>query len=199
MVEHRSDVVMLADQTGRVSYASPGLRATLGYNPRAVSAPARRRQRGGARARDPPSERLVEFGNGGTVEFEATLIHADGQHRKATVVVANLVGGAAVDGIVATFRDVTEQRNLERQLGHRFFHDELTGLANRALFLDRMDHPAGGAPRGRPGGRAVRRPRRLQIGERRPRPRRRRPAVEDRRRSHPPAAGTRRYRRPPRR
>ena len=85
-------------------------------------------------------ERLVEFGNGGTVEFEATLLHADGQHRKATVVVANLVGGAAVDGIVATFRDVTEQRNLERQLSHRAFHDELTGLANRALFLDRMDH-----------------------------------------------------------
>ncbi|MEZ5295674.1 MAG: EAL domain-containing protein [Ilumatobacteraceae bacterium] len=54
--------------------------------------------------------------------------------------VANLVGGAAVDGIVLTIRDVTEQRNLERQLSHRAFHDELTGLANRALFLDRMDH-----------------------------------------------------------
>ncbi len=53
---------------------------------------------------------------------------------------ANLVGESAVDGIVATFRDVTEQRNLERQLSHRAFHDELTGLANRALFLDRMDH-----------------------------------------------------------
>jgi diguanylate cyclase (GGDEF)-like protein len=54
--------------------------------------------------------------------------------------IANLLGGDAVDGLVATFRDVTEQRNLERQLSHRAFHDELTGLANRALFLDRMDH-----------------------------------------------------------
>jgi diguanylate cyclase (GGDEF)-like protein len=54
--------------------------------------------------------------------------------------IANLLGGDAVDGMVATFRDVTEQRNLERQLSHRAFHDELTGLANRALFLDRMDH-----------------------------------------------------------
>ena len=142
MVEHSSDVVMLADQTGRVSYASPGLRATLGYNPeswvgRHLLDVVSEDERDSAMRQ---FERLVEFGNGGTVEFEATLLHADGQLRKATVVVANLVGGAAVDGIVATFRDVTEQRNLERQLSHRAFHDELTGLANRALFLDRMDH-----------------------------------------------------------
>lgn len=142
MVEHSSDVVMLADQQGRVNYSSPGLRGTLGYDP--VSwigrhlldvlieedrEPAQRQ-----------FDRLVETGHGGTVEFEASLLHADGQRRKATVVLANLVGGAAVDGMVATFRDVTEQRNLERQLSHRAFHDELTGLANRALLLDRMDH-----------------------------------------------------------
>ncbi len=142
MVEHSSDVVMLADQAGRVSYASPGLRATLGHNPeswvgRHLLDVVVAEERETAMRQ---FERLVEFGNGGTVEFEATLVHSDGQHRKATVVVANLVGGAAVDGIVATFRDVTEQRNLERQLSHRAFHDELTGLANRALFLDRMDH-----------------------------------------------------------
>lgn len=142
MVEHSSDVVMLADPTGRVGYASPGLRATLGYDPESW---AGRRvvdvivddERDDA---DRQFARLVGSGHGGTIEFETTLVHADGQHRKATVVMANLVGGAAVDGVVATFRDVTEQRNLERQLSHRAFHDELTGLANRALFLDRMDH-----------------------------------------------------------
>ncbi len=142
MVEHSSDVVMLADQQGRVSYASPGLRATLGFDPESWSGRhlldvVVEEERETAQRQ---FQRLVEFGNGGTVEFEASLLHADGQHRKATVVVANLVGGTAVDGIVATFRDVTEQRNLERQLSHRAFHDELTGLANRALFLDRMDH-----------------------------------------------------------
>jgi diguanylate cyclase (GGDEF)-like protein/PAS domain S-box-containing protein len=142
MVEHSSDVVMLANPQGRVSYASPGLRGTLGHNPeswtgRHLVDVISGEERDSALRQ---FERLVEFGNGGTVEFEATLEHADGQLRKATVVMANLVGGAAVDGIVATFRDVTEQRNLERQLSHRAFHDELTGLANRALFLDRMDH-----------------------------------------------------------
>ena len=67
-------------------------------------------------------------------------MRVDGQRRRMEATIANLLGGDAVDGMVATFRDVTEQRNLERQLSHRAFHDELTGLANRALFLDRMDH-----------------------------------------------------------
>ena len=35
-------------------------------------------------------------------------------------------------------RDVTEQKLLEEQLAHQAFHDALTGLANRALFRDRV-------------------------------------------------------------
>jgi diguanylate cyclase (GGDEF)-like protein len=35
---------------------------------------------------------------------------------------------------------VTEQRSLEARLLHEAFHDSLTGLANRALFRDRLEH-----------------------------------------------------------
>jgi diguanylate cyclase (GGDEF)-like protein/PAS domain S-box-containing protein len=43
-------------------------------------------------------------------------------------------------GRVWSFRDVTEQRRLEKELKHRAFHDPLTNLANRAVFEDRIDH-----------------------------------------------------------
>ena len=39
---------------------------------------------------------------------------------------------------VLSERDVTEERKLTEQLSHQAFHDPLTGLANRALFDDRL-------------------------------------------------------------
>jgi diguanylate cyclase (GGDEF)-like protein/PAS domain S-box-containing protein len=142
MVEHSSDVVMLVDERGLIRYASPGLASTLGHrasdwNGRSLIDLVASDDRGSAAGE---LQRVVDKGHGGTVKFEVSLVRVDGQRRRMEATAANLLGGDAVDGVVATFRDVTEQRNLERQLSHRAFHDELTGLANRALFLDRMDH-----------------------------------------------------------
>ncbi len=45
-----------------------------------------------------------------------------------------------VVGRVWCFRDVTDQRRLQAELQHQAFHDPLTGLANKALFRDRVAH-----------------------------------------------------------
>jgi len=47
-----------------------------------------------------------------------------------------------VVGRVWSFRDVTEHRRLQDELAHQAFHDPLTGLANQALFRDRVEHAA---------------------------------------------------------
>jgi diguanylate cyclase (GGDEF)-like protein len=49
------------------------------------------------------------------------------------------VDGAIV-GRVWSFRDITERMKLVDQLAHQAFHDSLTGLANRALLRDRLEH-----------------------------------------------------------
>ena len=40
---------------------------------------------------------------------------------------------------VAVFSDLTERKEREQRLSYLAYHDELTGLANRTLFLDRLD------------------------------------------------------------
>src|SRR5829696_7012217 len=58
------------------------------------------------------------------VEYVSTPISEDGE----------------IAGAVVTFRDITERKALEQQLHHQAFHDPLTGLPNRALFMDRLQH-----------------------------------------------------------
>ena len=44
------------------------------------------------------------------------------------------------DAVLVDVHDVTERHALEQQLRHQAFHDSLTGLANRPLFVDRVEH-----------------------------------------------------------
>jgi len=44
-----------------------------------------------------------------------------------------------VQGIVVSLHDITRRKAAEGELAHQAFHDELTGLANRTLFLDRTE------------------------------------------------------------
>ena len=49
-------------------------------------------------------------------------------------------GGGGFSGMSGTLTDITARRALEERLVAQAFHDDLTGLANRALFKDRVEH-----------------------------------------------------------
>jgi len=73
--------------------------------------------------------------------IEYRLIARDGNvvwvHDEARVI-ADPAGGAPV--LQGYLLDVTERMEAEAELRHQAFHDSLTGLANRALFTDRVQH-----------------------------------------------------------
>jgi len=50
-------------------------------------------------------------------------------------------------GVLVQLHDVTELRGLSRQISYQATHDALTGLANRALFRDRLEHALARAAR----------------------------------------------------
>lgn len=54
-----------------------------------------------------------------------------------------------IEGALGLAVDITERKILETQLTYRAFHDPLTGLANRALFRDRVMHALSRIGRGK--------------------------------------------------
>jgi diguanylate cyclase (GGDEF)-like protein/PAS domain S-box-containing protein len=75
-----------------------------------------------------------------SIEIEIMMESGPDEYRSFHVHLVNLLTFADVLGILGTFHDITERKRLEAELVHHAFHDRLTGLPNRALFLNRLAH-----------------------------------------------------------
>jgi diguanylate cyclase (GGDEF)-like protein/PAS domain S-box-containing protein len=150
LLKHSSDVFLILATDGTVQYQSPAVQSVLGYSP------DERLGRSILELTHPDDipfvrstigELIAQPGGMRTIELRTR--HADGSWRILEASGWNLTDDPSVAGIVVNYRDVTERKTLEQQLVHDAFHDALTGLANRALFVDRTQHalarrPAGG-------------------------------------------------------
>ena len=64
----------------------------------------------------------------------------DGSYFPVTMTASPVVGDSEPSAAVIVFRDTSERKAFEEQLARHAFQDPLTGLANRRLLLDHLDH-----------------------------------------------------------
>jgi len=81
--------------------------------------------------------RAVDQQGGATVE--TVRMNKAGELMDVSLVIGPLVVDGKKVGYVCTYREIGERKQMEAQLQHDAFHDVLTGLPNRTLFLDRLN------------------------------------------------------------
>jgi diguanylate cyclase (GGDEF)-like protein/PAS domain S-box-containing protein len=138
LVHDASDIILIVDDDGKIRYATPSAKSIFGD----VTVEAshlwdlvRREERSDVmtaftRMRDHQAQNSEDW----------LITRRDGTSVELEVRYSDLRDDHTVGGLVLTLRDVTGQRQLERELKHRAFHDSLTGLPNRLLFHDRAAH-----------------------------------------------------------
>jgi PAS domain S-box-containing protein len=138
LTEQSTDIILIADPSGQIKYASPSVHTVLeilgdslvGTNMVDLLHPD---DFGKTISTGP---RSVAYGQNPIVEFR--LRHADGRWLHFECVVRNLIQHKNIGGIVYNARDITERKHAQEQLLFNATHDALTGLPNRALFLGRL-------------------------------------------------------------
>jgi diguanylate cyclase (GGDEF)-like protein/PAS domain S-box-containing protein len=141
LVQNSTDVVTILGPDGVVQYQSPSGVKVFGYDDAALL---------GMNLRDliHPSDVLqlhtfladVATRSETTPRVEWRVRHADGSWIHTETVGNNLLDDPDVCGLVLNSRDIGDRRALQDQLTYQAFHDPLTTLPNRSLFMDRLEH-----------------------------------------------------------
>ena len=138
LVRHASDIITVLDPDTTVTYQSPSIERILGFDPDALlGSRFDRLVCDGDRLSLATAVPAAADGDDAQA-LECSLTHADGSVRHFEIHFTNLIDEEHVGGILLNARDVSERKAFEAELTHQAFHDTVTGLANRAMFTERV-------------------------------------------------------------
>lgn len=141
VTENAADMIALVDVKGRRLYNSPSYKRVLGYSPAELSETSSFEQiHPDDRMRVLEAAREArESGVGKRLEYR--IKHKDGSWRVLESIASTIRdANGEVSKLVIVNRDITERKRAEQQLEYNLFHDLLTGLPNRRMFMDRLQN-----------------------------------------------------------
>jgi diguanylate cyclase (GGDEF)-like protein/PAS domain S-box-containing protein len=139
LIEHGSDMIAILDPKLRLLYASPAYLASLGGQVEAeYGTTPEGRLHPDDFARVTATLKALARRPGDVVSFEARVRQGGTGWRTLEVTASNQLANPLIAGLVTNGRDVTGRAEAARQLVYEAKHDALTGLANRALFMDEL-------------------------------------------------------------
>ncbi|HWS47249.1 MAG TPA: diguanylate cyclase, partial [Acidimicrobiia bacterium] len=144
LVQSSQDLVFVFDASTTVTYASPSCEQVLGYEPARLLGAGQ-----GVNVHPDDMSALYSAMQsaratlGGRAELLFRIRRRDDEWCWVEGVATNLLDDPAVAGVVVNVRDVTERLRAEEAIRHQALHDPLTGLPNRTLFNDRLEHAVG--------------------------------------------------------
>ena len=143
LIQNSSDVVAIVGADGVNRYVSPVVERVLGYKPEngighSPFRPPLMHPDDADRVQGVFAGIIGSPGAEATVDFR--LRHADGKWVQVEATTKNMLADPSIGGIVVNYRDITQRRTLEERLRYQAFHDPLTEMPNRALFMDRLGH-----------------------------------------------------------
>ncbi len=142
LAQHSSDLVVTIGRDGRFLDISPSAASLLGWS------------LDKARASEPADHvHPSDWRDAGRVIAQSTvpagmamelpdlrLRHQDGDWRWLQATAIDLSHEPSVGGLAIIGHDITDRKRAEEALSFQAVHDPLTGLANRTLLLDRIEH-----------------------------------------------------------
>ncbi|MDI6101920.1 diguanylate cyclase [Actinoplanes sp. NEAU-A12] len=140
LVQNTSDLTLVVDYGGNISYASPAAFRVLGLpDEQLVGTSLYDRTHPADHATVADLAQRLSAGPGTGINTQVRWAHADGTYRWLDVICTDLGHNPNVAGVVLNARDATEARALHDELQRQATHDALTGLANRVLLQRRLE------------------------------------------------------------